>query len=209
LEKDVKIASLINSAICVTLEIDSRQYRGDVTALKINEHIMFKVSETDDELARISIDHGAMYLRVMMAQGGFNLYRTRLMKKKIPLLQLKFPEEECRSPAKERSILSLDMGTTITVLNRDGGVIKGVGIIHNISECGVYLNTGLELIVGDRIGFYLGFQDSGKESPLELTGEVKRTIDHTPPRDIGSYGVRFTGIDIRTLRKVRAFIKPR
>jgi len=207
LKRYLKIANVLNSAICVTFEVRNRQYRGEVVELTDREHVMFKVSNVDDELSRVSINHDSTtYLRVMMARGDFGVYQTRLIKKNIPFLQLEFPEEDCRLLEKEYSRQPLDMKTPITVLSRKEGVINGVGTIRNISECGVYLNTGLKLVVEDRIGFYLGFHDSGDKSPLELTGEVKRTIPL--PRDgEGSYGIRFKGINIRTLRKVQAFIK--
>jgi len=211
-EKHIEIADILNSATCITLEFQSRQYQGEIIDLTIKKYITFRVNDADDELACISIDHDAMYLRVMMAQGGFNIYQTRLMEKKIPLLQLKFPEEECRALAREYSRYPVNMDTPITVLNRKGRGVTGEGTIYNISECGVYLNTDLKLETGDRIGFCLGFHDSGDENSLELTGEVKRTILPTPtppPRGGGSYGVRFTGINIRTLRKVQTFIKRR
>lgn len=208
MEESVKIASILKSAIWVTLEFHGRQYKGEVTALTAKEHVMFKASGTDKELVRIPINRDAMYLRVLMAQGGFNVYQTRLMEKKIPLLQLEFPEEECRSLVREYHRYPVDMDTPLILLNRKEGDIVGLGTIYNISECGVYLSTALRLKIGDRVGFCLGFRNSGYENPLELTGEVKRLITTTPEGGV-SYGVRFTGVNIRVLRQVQAFIKHR
>ncbi|GMT41725.1 MAG: hypothetical protein IEMM0002_0136 [bacterium] len=209
LKNPKEVIDAFNNAISVSLEFHGHQYRGEVVDIKVGEHVVFKVKNADDGLVRVPIGYDLIYLRLLTKGGKAITYRTELQKKKIPLMLLKFPEEEQPTFIRAHHRHHVNMSTPIVVTKREAGLlegnISGIGSITDLSEGGCAVKTSLRLESNDTINLFLNLSDSSGHNSMELTGEVKRV--GKPSGKIINYGIQFKNMDRWKLKELGEFIK--
>jgi len=201
-----EIADAFNTAVTVSVEFHGHQYKGEIIEIKIGEFIAFRVKKPDDGLVRVPIDYDGITLRVLMMSGEVKSFNTRLLDKNIPLLLLRFPDKEMETFIRSHPRHHVNISTPIILESRDDvdleKEVTGLGTITNLSEGGCQIVTSLRLERGDRVRIFLKITDTGSR---DITGAVRRAI----PYDNGvvSYGLRFIGVNIRTMRELEDFMR--
>lgn len=201
-----EIADAFNTAVTVSVEFHGHQYKGDIAEIKIGEFIAFRVAKPDDGLVRVPIDYDEITLRVLMMSGEVKGFQTRLLNKNIPLLLLQFPEREMETFIRSHPRHHVNISTPIILESREDveleDEITGLGTITNLSEGGCQIATSLKLERNDKIRIFINLTDSGAR---EISGVIRRAM---PDADsLVNYGLRFTGLNIRTMRELEDFMK--
>jgi len=201
-----EIADAFNTAVIVSVEFHGHQYKGEIVEIKIGEFIALKVAKPDDGLVRVPIDYDEITLRVLMMSGEVKGFKTRLLNKNIPLLLLQFPEREMETLIRSHPRHHVNISTPIILESRENVELEeevtGLGTITNLSEGGCQIATNLKLERSDKIRIFIHLTDSGIR---EISGVIRRAV---PDADrLVNYGLRFTGLNIRTMRELEDFMK--
>ena len=200
------IANAFNTAVTVSVEFHGHQYKGDIVEIKIGEFVAFRVTRPDDGLVRVPIDYDEITIRELMMTGEVKGFKTRLLNKNIPLLLLQFPEREMETLIRSHPRHHVNISTPIILESREDvepeEEVTGLGTITNLSEGGCQIATSLKLERSDKIRIFIHLSDSGAR---EISGVIRRAI---PDADnLVNYGMRFTGLNIRTMRELEDFMK--
>lgn len=201
-----EIAAVFNSAVVVSVEFHGYQYKGDIVEVKIGDFIAFKVKQPDDGLVRVPIDYDEITLRVLMTSGEVKSFNTKLLNKNIPLILLQFPDREKETFTRSHPRHHVNISTPIILESRENVILEkettGLGTITNLSEGGCKISTSLKLERGDGVKIFIQLTDMGS---MEMTGTVRRAIP--APDGVINYGLRFVGLNIRTMRELEDFMK--
>ena len=201
-----EIADAFNTAVSVSVQFHGHQYKGDIVEIKIGEFLAFRVKKPDDGLVRVPIDYDEITIRVLMMSGEVKSYKTRLINKNIPLLLLQFPDKEMEAFIRSHPRHHVNLSSPIILESREEVELEkevtGLGTITNLSEGGCQIVTSLKLERGDRVKVFINMTDSGAR---EMNCLVKRGIPDA--NGVITYGLRFTGLNIRTMRELEEFMK--
>lgn len=200
------ISDALNTAVTVSVEFHGHQYKGEIVEINIGEFIAFRVTKPDDGLVRVPIDYDEITLRVLMMSGEVKSFKTRLINKNIPLLLLEFPKGAMETFIRSHPRHHVKISTPIILESRDDveleDEVTGLGTITNLSEGGCQVATRLKLERGDKIRIFIHLTDSGAR---EISGVIRRVLHDSD--NLENYGLRFTGLNIRTMRELEDFMK--
>ena len=201
-----QIADAFNTAVTVSVEFHGHQYKGEIVEIKIGEFVAFKVKKPDDGLVRLPIDYDEITIRLLTMSGEVRSFNTRLLNKNIPLLLLQFPDKEMETFTRSHPRHHVNISTPIILESRNDVIMEqevtGLGTITNLSEGGCQITSSFKLERGDVIKIFINITETGSR---EITGTVRRVIPD--PDGIVNYGLRFVGLNIRTMRELEEFMK--
>ena len=201
-----EIANAFNTAVSISVQFHGHQYKGDIVEIKIGEFIAFKVKKPDDGLVRVPVDYDEITIRVLMMSGEVKSYQTRLLNKNIPLLLLKFPDKEMETFIRSHPRHHVNLSTPIILESRENVELEneetGLGAITNLSEGGCQVVSSLKLERGDKVKIFINMTDTGAK---EMACTVRRAIPDA--KGVITYGLRFVGLNIRTMRELEEFMK--
>ncbi len=156
--ESLEIEKVFSSAESIQIELNGKKYSGEIHSQKVGEYVVFKVDNVDDALTKFTIGYESVSFK-LIDNGKMRSFPSRVTRKKLPLLLLKYPFKEAEQVEREYERRNLKIDTPVIILKRENEMVPpedtGMGTIVNISEGGCGINTSLDIRKGDRVNFYL------------------------------------------------------
>jgi len=205
------VTHCLNNADSVKIELDENIYSGSIERWKIGQFIVFRVNNIDSSLVSIPVGFSGLKLKVIAKSGAVRNFKTRILKKKMPLILLSFPKSEVEKVERMFERVYVQLDTPVILVKRIGDILPEetthVGTITNISKGGCALSTQLTFHKGDRINFFMEVSTDIGKTTLDLMGVVRGIQKYD--NGTTSYGIEYYKLDRDMKREIFTFMERR